>query len=107
MSDLGPLQHFLGISMQRTPHGLFLSQEQYASNLLQQANMHNCNPCLTPADTKAKPSLTNGTPLVNPTEYRSLAGCSNISRLHALTSRMSFSKPAYSWTPPLNFTSLW
>jgi hypothetical protein len=31
MSDLGPLQHFLGISIQRTKSVLFLSQEQYAT----------------------------------------------------------------------------
>jgi hypothetical protein len=74
MSDLGPLQHFLGISVQHTPHGLFLSQEQYASDLLQRANMRNCNPCLTPADTKAKPSLTDGTSFANPTKYHTLAG---------------------------------
>jgi hypothetical protein len=74
MSDLRPLQHFLGISMHHTPNGLFLSQEQYASNLLQRANMQNCNPCLTPVDTKSKPSLIDGPPLDNPTEYWSLAG---------------------------------
>jgi hypothetical protein len=74
MSDLGPLQHFLGISVQHTPHGLFLSQEQYASDLLQRANIRNCNPCLTPADTKAKPSLTDGTSFANPTEYHTLTG---------------------------------
>jgi hypothetical protein len=34
MTDLGPLTHFLGVSVQHTKHGLFLSQEQYASNLL-------------------------------------------------------------------------
>jgi hypothetical protein len=36
--------------------------------------MTECNPCLTPADTKSKPSITDGHPLDNPTEYRSLTG---------------------------------
>jgi hypothetical protein len=58
----------------RTPTGLFLCQEQYATDLLQHANMQNCNPCLTPVDTKSKPSLTDGNPLANPTEYQSFAG---------------------------------
>jgi hypothetical protein len=74
MTDLDPLQHFLGISVQRTNDGLFLSQHQYAADLLDQANMTQCNPCLMPADTKSKPSITDGHPLDNPTEYRSLTG---------------------------------
>jgi hypothetical protein len=74
MSDLGPLQHFLGISVNRHSNGLFLSQEQYAADLLARANMANCNPCLTPAATTSKPSITDGNPMDNPTEYRSLAG---------------------------------
>jgi hypothetical protein len=36
--------------------------------------MTQCNSCLTPADTKSKPSITNGRPLDNTTEYRSLIG---------------------------------
>jgi hypothetical protein len=109
MSNLGPLQHFLGISMQLTTHGLFLSQEQYASDLLQCANMPNCNPCLTPADTKAKPSLTDGTPLANSTEYRSLAGVLQYLTLRRpdISYDMPFSKPAYSCTLPHNFISHW
>jgi hypothetical protein len=74
MSDLGQLQHFLGISVQHTPDGLVLHQDQYAAELLSQANMSNCNTCLTPADTKSKPSISDGKPLANATEYRSLAG---------------------------------
>lgn len=74
MKDLGPLQHFLRISVTRSKSGLFLSQEQYALDLLDRANMSNCNPCATPVDTKAKLSATAGNSLANPTEYRSLAG---------------------------------
>jgi hypothetical protein len=36
--------------------------------------MSNCNSCLTPADTKSKPYITDGKPLANATEYQSLAG---------------------------------
>jgi hypothetical protein len=36
--------------------------------------MTNYNSCLTPADSKSKPSLSDGTLLENPMEYRSLAG---------------------------------
>jgi hypothetical protein len=74
MSDLGPLHHFLGISVQCNKEGLILCQDQYASDILDRANMSNCNSCITPADTKSKPSVSDGVLLDNPIEYRSLAG---------------------------------
>jgi hypothetical protein len=76
MTDLGPLEHFLGVQVRRTPKGLFLSQQQYATEILDRANMLNCNPCVTPADTKSKLSATTGQPLssAKSTEFRSLAG---------------------------------
>ncbi|WVZ82501.1 hypothetical protein U9M48_029756 [Paspalum notatum var. saurae] len=74
MSDLGPLQHFLGIHVTTTDGGLFLGQEQYALELLQRAGMAHCNPISTPIDTKAKLSANDGQPVQNPTEYRSIAG---------------------------------
>jgi len=39
MTDLGDLHHFLGISVTRSTYGLFLSQRQYAVDLLQRAGM--------------------------------------------------------------------
>jgi hypothetical protein len=74
MTDLGPLQHFLGIAVTRSQSGLFLSQEQYAVELLDKANMSNCNPCVTHVDTATKLSSATEKPLENATEYRSLVG---------------------------------
>jgi hypothetical protein len=74
MTDLSPLQHFLGISVQHHKGGLILSQQQYASDLLDRAQMTNYNPCLTPVDTHSKPSTSDVKPLANPTKYRSQAG---------------------------------
>ena len=34
MKDLGPLHHFLGITAERRPQGLFLHQRQYAIDIL-------------------------------------------------------------------------
>ena len=34
MSDLGDIHHFLGINVHRTHEGLFLSQHQYALEIL-------------------------------------------------------------------------
>jgi hypothetical protein len=54
MTDLGDLHHFLGISVTHSPEGLFLSQCQYAVDLLQRAGMAECHSTSTPVDTCAK-----------------------------------------------------
>nr|GEZ24876.1 hypothetical protein [Tanacetum cinerariifolium] len=54
MTDLGALNYFLGISTDRTPTGLFLSQKKYALQLLERAHMVTCNPSRTPIDTESK-----------------------------------------------------
>ena len=54
MKDLGPLHHFLGISVSRTPTSLHLSQQQYILELLSRAGMSDYDPVSTPVDTQAK-----------------------------------------------------
>ncbi|GJW56707.1 ribonuclease H-like domain-containing protein [Tanacetum coccineum] len=54
MTDLGPLNYFLGISVTRDSSGLFLSQKKYAIEILDSAHMDNCNPSRTPIDTESK-----------------------------------------------------
>uniref|UniRef100_A0A1J3F6I4 Putative mitochondrial protein n=1 Tax=Noccaea caerulescens TaxID=107243 RepID=A0A1J3F6I4_NOCCA len=74
MSDLGNLHYFLGIVMQRLTNEMFLSQQNYAADILHRANMTNCNPCATPFDTCAKFRADVGAPVEDPMLYRSLAG---------------------------------
>ena len=52
MTDLGDLHHFLGISVTRSSYGLFLSQRQYAVDLLQRAGMAECHSTSTLVDTR-------------------------------------------------------
>ncbi|XP_071707917.1 uncharacterized mitochondrial protein AtMg00810-like [Rutidosis leptorrhynchoides] len=73
MTDLGPLNYFLGISATRTSQGMFLFQRKYALDILDRADMSNCKPCSTPVDTQSKLG-PNGPPVTDPTLYRSLAG---------------------------------
>nr|GEY11733.1 ribonuclease H-like domain-containing protein [Tanacetum cinerariifolium] len=54
MTDLGVLNYFLGISVDHTPTGLFLSQNKYLLQLLERAHMVTCNPSRTPVDAKSK-----------------------------------------------------
>ena len=73
MTDLGALNYFLGISVTRSSQGLFLSQQKYASEILDRDHMSKCNLARTPAETKHKLDATG--PLVSdPYLFRSMAG---------------------------------
>jgi hypothetical protein len=51
MKDLRPLHHFYGVSVQHQADGLFLTQRQFALDILERASMVDCKPMLTPVDT--------------------------------------------------------
>ncbi|GJU73428.1 copia protein [Tanacetum coccineum] len=74
MKDLGPLSSFLGISVTRHLHGLFLSQQNYARDIIARAGISSCNLVHMPIDTKGKLSANSGKPYPDPTHFRSLAG---------------------------------
>lgn len=88
MKDLGPLHHFLGISVHQHQDGLFLSQRQYILDIVERAVMSEGKPCSTPVDTHAKVPADIGPPVSDPTHYKSLAGA-----LHYLT----FTRPDISY----------
>jgi hypothetical protein len=62
MKDLGPLHHFLGVSVEQQFDGLFLHQRQYARDILERAGMSDCKPCSTLVDTQAKVFSDMGPP---------------------------------------------
>jgi hypothetical protein len=74
MTDLGELHHLLGLAVRRDSHGMFLSQTQYALDILERAGMSSCHPASTPVDTSPKLAATAGPPVVDSSVYRSLAG---------------------------------
>ncbi|XP_074306462.1 uncharacterized protein LOC141641710 [Silene latifolia] len=74
MTDLGTLHHFLGIKVTRSKDGLFLSQEQYARDIIKRAQMISCKPSTTPVDPGSKLSADSGPSVEDPSLYRSLAG---------------------------------
>jgi hypothetical protein len=51
--DLRPLHHFLGITVERRPAGLFLHQRTYMLDILKRAVMVDCKLCTTPVDLQA------------------------------------------------------
>jgi hypothetical protein len=50
MKDLGPLHHFLGITVEHHSDGMFLHQRTYTLDILKRAIMADCKPCTTPVD---------------------------------------------------------
>jgi hypothetical protein len=74
MKDLGPLHHFLGITVERRPDKLFLYQRTYMLDILKRAVMTDCKPCSTLVDLKAKLAADSGPPVQDPSQFRSIAG---------------------------------
>ncbi|XP_071727497.1 uncharacterized mitochondrial protein AtMg00810-like [Rutidosis leptorrhynchoides] len=58
MTDLGPLNYFLGISATRSTTGLFLYQKQYATEILERADMATCHPCALQYLTFTRPDIS-------------------------------------------------
>nr|GEY05995.1 ribonuclease H-like domain-containing protein [Tanacetum cinerariifolium]GEY09714.1 ribonuclease H-like domain-containing protein [Tanacetum cinerariifolium] len=73
MTDISSLIYFLGVSVQQSKFGLFLSRSKFVVKFLKRAHMQHCNPCKTPVDTESKLGF-DGDLVSDPTLYRSLAG---------------------------------
>lgn len=73
MKDLGPLSFFLGIVVRHHSTGNFLSQTQYATEVIYMAGMGNCSTCPTLVDSKPKLSASKDTLYEDPTKYQGLA----------------------------------
>ena len=74
MKDLGELRYFLGIEVIRTSEGIWLSQRQYALDMLSKYGMADCKPISMPLDVNAKMSAHMGDVLENATMYRKIVG---------------------------------
>jgi hypothetical protein len=74
MKDLRPLHHFLGITVERCPDGLFLHQRTYMLDILKRAVMPDYKPCTTPVDLQAKLADDSGPPVVGASQFQSIVG---------------------------------
>ena len=77
LKDLGDLHFFLGIEVKKTREGvLHISQEKYATDLLNRVGLQGCKPSPTPLSNTEKLSLAEGEILnqEDGTKYRSLVG---------------------------------
>lgn len=74
MKDLGTLRYFLGLEVDRTAAGIFLSQKKYTLDILREYGMLHVKPLQLPMDTHLKLTPEKGEPLPDPTVYQRLLG---------------------------------
>jgi hypothetical protein len=74
MKNLGPLHHFLGIFVQHQADRLFLTQRQFALDILQRDGLVDCKLVSTPEDMQANASAASRPLVACPTNFRSLTG---------------------------------
>jgi hypothetical protein len=69
MKDLGPLHHFLGITVERRPDGMFLHQRTYTLDIIKRAAMADCKPCTSPVDLQVKLAADSGPPVQDTSHF--------------------------------------
>jgi len=75
LKDLGNLSYFLGVEVVPHPSGILLSQQRYIQELLARTQMEQAKHVLTPLPTNSSSlTLSSGSPLSNPIEYRTVVG---------------------------------
>lgn len=74
MKDLGNLRYFLGIEVDRSDKGFFLSQKKYTTDLVKEYGMTGARKLKLPLDTHHKLTADQGDPLQNVEEYQKLIG---------------------------------
>ena len=73
MTDLGLLHYFLGLEIwQHKSARIFLSQNKYASKLLEKYGMQHCASLSCPLDPNAKLSIDDESPEYDSTAYHQL-----------------------------------
>jgi hypothetical protein len=102
MKDLGPLHHFLGVSVEQRFDDLFLHQSQYAWDILEHAGMSGCKPYSTPVNTQAKVSPDMGGPSMTRLPTATWLGLSSTSPSLGPTLPTRSSRCASTCTTPMS-----
>lgn len=74
IKDLGRLKYFLGIEVARSKKGLFLTQRQYALDIISNSGLTASEPVDFPMEQNLRLSPSQGSALHDPSPYRRLVG---------------------------------
>jgi hypothetical protein len=74
MTDLGLMKYFLGIEVEQSAQGIFISQQKYATDVLKKFRMEKCKPADTPIALGTKLRKEDVGSTVNSTLYKQLVG---------------------------------
>ncbi|GJR54245.1 retrovirus-related pol polyprotein from transposon TNT 1-94 [Tanacetum coccineum] len=74
MSMMGELKFFLGLQVHQSPRGIFISQSQYAIELLKKHGLDDCVSMSTPMETERLDADLQGTPTDQMTYHRMIGG---------------------------------
>ncbi|GJV41568.1 retrovirus-related pol polyprotein from transposon TNT 1-94 [Tanacetum coccineum] len=74
MSMMGELKFFLGLQVHQSPRGIFISQSQYAIELLKKHGLDECVSMSTPMATERLDADLQGTPTNEMTYHRMIGG---------------------------------
>jgi hypothetical protein len=74
MKDLGPLHHFLDITVKCRPDDLFLHQRTYTLDILKRVVVADYKPCTTPVGLQAKLTGDSRPPVEDISQFCSIAG---------------------------------
>ncbi|XP_021735713.1 uncharacterized protein LOC110702318 [Chenopodium quinoa] len=74
MKDMGELRYFLGIEVDRSEQGMFLSQRKYITDILEEYDMMNVRPLKLPMDAHLKLRVDSGNVMADPEPYQRLIG---------------------------------
>lgn len=72
IKDLGEAKYFLGIEVNQTDHGTYLSQTKYIADLLSDAGLENCK--VIPSPVHHEVDLNKEEPMKDPEKYRRVLG---------------------------------
>lgn len=74
MKNLGSLRYFLGLEVDRSSAGFFVSQHKYLTDLLHEFNMQSATPMKIPIDIHLRLTKELGEPLTDPHPYQRMLG---------------------------------
>eukprot|EP00253_Pinus_taeda_P035853 PITA_35853 len=74
MTDMGLLRYFLGIEVEQSENGIFISQAKYVNEVLERFNMQDSKAAITPTVMGLKLSKEDSSKGFDPSLYKSIVG---------------------------------